>query len=135
MQFLQHKYNHHIPFYNKCNLARDCLASFIPINKLPPPTPLCTGGGLIAKRFPLLCKEGLGEVVIKRLTCLTHPQPPGKRGQTKSLLGICRTKGGSRPFRAQYPEGERELIGRELLYNFPYFVFYNLKFTFVLCYL
>ena len=25
--------------------------------------------GLITKRFPLLCKEGLGEVVIKRLTC------------------------------------------------------------------
>ena len=71
-----------------------------------------------------------------RVDCqAVHPQPPGKRGQTKSLLGICRTKGGSRPFRAQYPEGERELIGRELLYNFPYFVFYNLKFTFVLCYL
>ena len=36
-------------------------------------------------------------------------KPPGKRGQTKSLLGICRTKGGSSPFRAQYGEAGREL--------------------------
>ena len=39
---------------------------------------------------------------------------PGKRGQTKSLLGICRTKGGLSPFRAQYPEGGRELKYRVL---------------------
>ena len=51
-----------------CDIKRDCLTSLIPINKLPPPTPPYTGGGLITKRFPLLCKEGLGEVVIKRLT-------------------------------------------------------------------
>ena len=50
------------------NNQRGCLTSLIPINKLPPPTPPYTGGGLITKRFPLLCKEGLGEVVIKRLT-------------------------------------------------------------------
>lgn len=31
----------------------------------PPPLPPYTGGGVITKRFPLLCKEGLGEVVIK----------------------------------------------------------------------
>ena len=53
--------------------SRDSLTSLIPINKLPPPTPPYTGGALITKRFPLLCKEGLGEVVIKRLTCYTHP--------------------------------------------------------------
>ena len=40
----------------------------MPINKLPPATPPYIGGGLITKRFPLLSKEGLGEVVIKRLT-------------------------------------------------------------------
>ena len=34
-----------------------------------PPTPHHTGERLITKRFFLLCKEGLGEVVIKRLTC------------------------------------------------------------------
>ena len=49
--------------------------------KTPPSYPLqlppYTGGDLITKRFPLLCKEGLGVVVIKRLTCLAHPQPPG----------------------------------------------------------
>ncbi len=52
-----------------CDIKRDYLTSLIPINKLPPPTPPYTGGGLITKRFPLLCKEGLGVVVIKRLTC------------------------------------------------------------------
>ena len=36
-------------------------------------------------------------------------KPPGKREQTKSLLGICQTKGGSSPFRAQYGEAGREL--------------------------
>jgi|GEM_PF-2112190 hypothetical protein len=41
------------------NNQRGCLTSLIPINKLPPPTPPYTGGGLITKRFPLLCKEGV----------------------------------------------------------------------------
>ena len=50
------------------NNQRGCLTSLIPINKLPPPTPPYTGGKLITKRFPLPCKEGLGVVVIKRLT-------------------------------------------------------------------
>ena len=59
------------------SVRRGCLTSLISINKLPPPTPPYTGGELITKRFPLLCKEGLGVVVIKRLTCLAHPQPPG----------------------------------------------------------
>ena len=51
------------------NNQRACLTSLIPINKLPPPTPLYTGGVLIIRRFLLLCKEGVGEVVIKRLAC------------------------------------------------------------------
>ena len=33
-------------------------------DKLPPPTPPYTGGGMITKRFPLLCKEGLEGVVL-----------------------------------------------------------------------
>ena len=41
------------------------LGGIISINKLPPPTSPYTGEG-ITKRFPLQCKEGLGEVVIKR---------------------------------------------------------------------
>ena len=35
------------------------------LNKLPPPTPPYTEG-LLTKRFPLLSKEGLGEVVVKQ---------------------------------------------------------------------
>ena len=35
----------------------------IVIKQLPPPSPPYTGGELITKRFPLLCKEGLGVVV------------------------------------------------------------------------
>ena len=51
------------------NNQRGCLTSLIPINKLPPPTPPYTGGGLITKRFPLLGKEGLGVVVRWGLAC------------------------------------------------------------------
>lgn len=44
---------------NKCKL---CFYAQTPPS-LPPPTPPYTGGELITKRFALLCKEGLGEVV------------------------------------------------------------------------
>ena len=46
----------------------------------PSGTPLHGGGGLITKRFPLPCKEGLGVVVPGKLTALTisiHPQNKG----------------------------------------------------------
>ena len=37
--------------------------------RLPPSAPPYTGGGMITKRFPRLCKEGLGVVVESKLTC------------------------------------------------------------------
>ena len=37
--------------------------------QLPPSAPPYTGGEMITKRFPRLCKEGLGVVVESKLTC------------------------------------------------------------------
>ncbi len=36
---------------------------------IPPPAPPYTGGELTTKRFPLLCKEGVGVVVLCKLAC------------------------------------------------------------------
>ena len=43
-------------------ISIEMMTGFI-LEELPPPAPPYTGGGLITQRFPLLCKEGLGEVV------------------------------------------------------------------------
>ncbi|RHR77100.1 hypothetical protein DWW52_14305 [Odoribacter sp. AF15-53] len=50
---------------------RGYLKSLFPIKSLPPPAPPYTGGGVITKRVPLLCKEGLGVVVLRKLTFQT----------------------------------------------------------------
>ena len=50
---------------------RGYLKSLFPTKSLPPPTPPYTGGELITKRFPIQCKEGLGMVVLGKLTFLT----------------------------------------------------------------
>ena len=80
---------------NKCKL---CFTSNSSV--LPPPTPPYTGGELV-----LL----LEDCVYFSSPSVYRGKPPGKREQTKSLLGICQTKGGSSPFRAQYGEAGREL--------------------------
>ena len=76
---------------------------------LPPPTSPYTGGELV------LLPENSEEL---NSPSVYRGKSPGKRGQTKSLLGICRTKGGSSPFRAQYCEAGREFVDCKLVYKF-----------------
>ncbi len=85
-------------------LALFLFSSFPVINRgcvtTPSNSPPYTGGELV-----LL----LEDCVYFSSPSVYRGKPPGKREQTKSLLGICQTKGGSSPFRAQYGEAGREL--------------------------